>query len=96
MYAFRKNEFDALQTKMAEVYESDNEQKLKGLNFPNQVTEIVKSHFDAMITDFIKFYSSLKDIDKSDIDNLLKNKSFDDSYKMALKKLIGVLPEVED
>lgn len=96
MYAFRKNEFDALQTKMAEVYESDNEQKLKGLNFPNQVIEIVKSHFDATITDFIKFYSSLKDIDKSDIDNLLKNKSFDDSYKMALKKLIGVLPEVED
>ena len=96
MYAFRKNEFDALQTKMAEVYESDNEQKLKGLNFPNQVTEIVKSHFDTMITDFIKFYSSLKNIDKSDIDNLLKNRSFDNAYKMALKKLIGVLPEVED
>ena len=81
---------------MAEVYESDNEQKLKGLNFPNQVTEIVKSHFDTMITDFIKFYSSLKNIDKSDIDNLLKNRSFDNAYKMALKKLIGVLPEVED
>ncbi len=96
MYASRKTDFDTLQKNMTEVFQSDNEQKLRGMNFPNKVTEIVKTYFDAMITSFIAFYNNLKDIDKTDIDNLLKNKSFDEAYKKELETMIGKLPDIED
>lgn len=96
MYASRKTDFDALQKNMTEVFQSDNEQKLRGMNFPNKVTEIVRTYFDAMITSFIAFYNNLKDIDKTDIDNLLKNKSFDEAYKKELETMIGKLPDIED
>lgn len=96
MYASRKTDFDTLQKNMTEVFQSDNEQKLRGMNFPNKVTEIVRTYFDAMITSFIEFYNNLKDIDKTDIDNLLKNKSFDEAYKKELETMIGKLPDIED
>lgn len=96
MYASRKTDFDTLQKNMTEVFQSDNEQKLRGMNFPNKVTEIVRTYFDAMITSFIAFYNNLKDIDKTDIDNLLKNKSFDEAYKKKLETMIGKLPDIED
>ncbi len=96
MYASRKTDFDTLQKNMTEVFQSDNEQKLRGMNFPNKVTEIVKTYFDAMVTSFIAFYNNLKDIDKTDIDNLLKNKSFDEAYKKELETMIGKLPDIED
>ena len=96
MYASRKTDFDTLQKNMTEVFQSDNEQKLRGMNFPNKVTEIVKTYFDAMVTSFIAFYNNLKDIDKTDIDNLLKNKSFDEAYKKELETKIGKLPDIED
>lgn len=96
MYASRKTDFDTLQKYMTEVFQSDNEQKLRGMNFPNKVTEIVRTYFDAMITSFIAFYNNLKDIDKTDIDNLLKNKSFDEAYKKELETMIGKLPDIED
>lgn len=96
MYASRKTDFDTLQKNMTEVFQSDNEQKLRGMNFPNKVTEIVRTYFDTMITSFIAFYNNLKDIDKTDIDNLLKNKSFDEAYKKELETMIGKLPDIED
>ena len=96
MYASRKTDFDTLQKNVTEVFQSDNEQKLRGMNFPNKVTEIVKTYFDAMVTSFIAFYNNLKDIDKTDIDNLLKNKSFDEAYKKELETKIGKLPDIED
>lgn len=96
MYASRKTDFDTLQKNMTEVFQSDNEQKLRGMNFPNKVTEIVRTYFDAMITSFIAFYNNLKNIDKTDIDNLLKNKSFDEAYKKELETMIGKLPDIED
>ena len=96
MYASRKTDFDTLQKNMTEVFQSDNEQKLRGMNFPNKVTEIVRTYFDAMITSFIAFYNNLKDIDKTDIDNLLKSKSFDEAYKKELETMIGKLPDIED
>lgn len=96
MYASRKTDFDTLQKNMTEVFQSDNEQKLRGMNFPNKVTEIVRTYFDAMITSFIAFYNNLKDIDKTDIDNLLKNKSFDEAYKKEFETMIGKLPDIED
>ena len=96
MYASRKTDFDTLQKNMTEVFQSDNDQKLRGMNFPNKVTEIVRTYFDAMITSFIAFYNNLKDIDKTDIDNLLKNKSFDEAYKKELETMIGKLPDIED
>lgn len=96
MYASRKTDFDTLQKNMTEVFQSDNEQKLRGMNFPNKVTEIVRTYFDAMVTSFIAFYNNLKDIDKTDIDNLLKNKSFDEAYKKELETKIGKLPDIED
>ena len=69
---------------------------LLGVGNFSKVTEIVRTYFDAMITSFIAFYNNLKDIDKTDIDNLLKNKSFDEAYKKELETMIGKLPDIED
>ena len=57
---------------------------------------MVNASFDAVMADFIKFYNSLKEIDKTDIDNLLKSKPFDDAYKKRIEKMIGKLPDTED
>lgn len=96
MYAFKKQEFDALLAEMVEAFDTDNELRLAGLDFSQRATDIVNASFDAVMADFIKFYNSLKEIDKTDIDNLLKSKSFDDAYKKRIEKMIGKLPDIED
>lgn len=96
MYASRKQEFDALLTEMMEAFDTGNELRLVGLDFPHKATDMVNASFDAVMADFIKFYNSLKEIDKTDIDNLLKSKPFDDAYKKRIEKMIGKLPDTED
>ena len=96
MYASRKQEFDALLAEMMEAFDTGNELRLAGLDFPHKATDMVNASFDAVMADFIKFYNSLKELDKTDIDNLLKSKSFDDAYKKRIEKMIGKLPDIED
>lgn len=96
MYASKKDEFDNILKQITDAYNSENEQRLKGENFPTKIKKVIDESFNHVMESFIAFYNNLTDIDTTDIDNLLKNKAFDDAYKNALKQLIGTLPNIED
>lgn len=87
-YAWKKQEFDSIADKMEDAYYAGNDYKLKGLNFPADITNIISTNFDEGIEKFIAFYENV-DLDKTDIDNLLKNKAFEYLYKKEISTLSG-------
>ncbi len=88
-YAFKKTEFDSLAQDICTTYDSGDLQKLRHYGYPKKIEEIVRSSFTDVLNDFMEFYSSLKkDIDKSDIDNLLKDKDFEIEYKKRIETII--------
>lgn len=96
MYAFKKKEFDKMLKQISDAYKSGNEQRLKGENFPAKIKKLIEKSFSEVVESFITFYNNLTDIDKTDIDNLLKNKNFEKAYKNALEQLMGTLPDIEE
>ena len=96
MYAFKKKEFDKVLKQISDAYNSENEQRLKGENFPAKIKKLIEKSFNEVVESFTTFYNNLTNIDKTDIDNLLKNKTFEKAYKKELEKLMGTLPNIED
>ena len=90
-YAWKKQEFDDMEDRMEDVYSVGNDYKLKGLNFPEKITNIVSVNFDEGVENFIKFYNSKVDMDKTDIDNLLKSKQFEELYRTEISTLSGTV-----
>lgn len=95
IYAYKKDKFDAILRQITETYNLGNEQHLKGINFPNKVERIVDESFKDMVYSFMTFYENITEVDKTDIDNLLKNNAFDEAYKNTIKNMIGQLPIVD-
>lgn len=96
MYAFKQKEFDLILEKMSKSYNEGNEQGLKGENFPKKIETLVSDSFESMMSIFIAFYNNLHNIDKTDIDNLLKNKLFSNAYKKEIEKMTGILLDIEE
>lgn len=96
MYADQKEKFEEVFKKMTEAYDSENEQRVKGEKFSLKIEKIVSEAFDAVIARFTRFYTNLKGVDKTDIDNLLKNKAFDTAYRKELETMGATLPNEED
>lgn len=90
-YAWKKKEFDEMEDRMEDAYSAGNDYRLKGINFPEKITDIVSANFDEGIENFIKFYNSKVDMDKTDIDNLLKSKQFEELYKKEISNLSGIV-----
>lgn len=96
MYAFRKEDFDKILQEMTDAYNSQNDKRLRGENFPAKIKALINKSFCEAIEGFIAFYNGLIGIDTTDVDNLLKQKVFDEAYKLSLKQLIGTLPDIDD
>lgn len=96
MYAFRKDQFDNILKEMTDAYHSQNEQRLRGAHFPAKIQALIDESFSEAMEGFIAFYNGLTGIDTTDVDNLLKQKVFDEAYKQSLKQLIGTLPDIDD
>lgn len=86
LYARNKSKVDAIEAEILDVFESGNEKELRGKAFPNQVRALMESDFGSAVRDFTLFYEWL-DMDKTDIDNLLKNKGFGEAYMGEVKKM---------
>lgn len=79
LYAFNKKAIDSLQNEMFDAYSGANFQKIRGKNFPDQINKIIIDSFSGAMESFIQFYNGV-DLDKTDIDNLLKDKDFENLY----------------
>lgn len=88
-YAWKMQKFNDVIKEMQKVYNTGNEQQLIGKNFPHKIDGILKDNFEEGIHLFITFYNGLKSVDKTDIDNLLKNATFDKAYQQEITKLAG-------
>lgn len=87
-YAYLKSDIDKLCEDMCHDYAQDNDALLHGKNYPSKISSKVSESFQAIANDFEKFYKSLRGIDKSDIDNLLKDIGFEKEYHSKIKKLM--------
>ena len=92
IYAYKKDIFDAIYRQMTDSYNSGNEQRLKGENYPEKIEGLVNESFNDAVLDFIGFYNGITDVDKTDIDNLLKNNKFDEAYRDKIRSIIGEFP----
>lgn len=95
LYAYRKTAFDGILRQITDVYITDNEQRIKGERFPRKVKMLVDDSFEDMVSDFTAFYDGLTMLDKTDIDNLLKNTIFAKAYENKIENMIGKLPVMD-
>lgn len=96
MYALKMEEYENVLSDMKSSYKTGIEEQLKEKNYPQKIEEIVSNSFNTAIHDFISFYNKQKGIDKTDIDNLLKSKDFEDAYLKEIERLTGKPIRVED
>lgn len=88
-YAYRKTEFDKLCTEMNNDYDKNNDNLLRGKNYPERIGTIVKESFVEVLDGFEKFYKSVRGVEKADIDNLLKDIDFEKAYLAKIDQLIS-------
>ena len=88
-YAWKKKAFNDIIQRMQDAYDNGNDLRLRGENFPKRADEAIRQHFDEGIRNFTRFYNGLKNIEKTDIDNLLKSMAFDKAYQQEIANLAG-------
>lgn len=88
LYAMKKYSFDELRTNMLSDYNSGNLSKLRGKDYPKTIENMVGDVFEEVLIEFEKFYKGVHKIEKSDIDNLLKDKDFEEEYIAKINSFI--------
>lgn len=84
--AISQNSFNTLLGEMVTEYTSGNMLKIKNKNYTQAINELVDTSFVQVLDVFSSFYATVTDVDKSDIDNLLKDQAFGDQYESELKR----------
>ncbi|PDS26347.1 AIPR family protein [Flavobacterium branchiophilum] len=92
IYALNKKEIDDLAKNMVDLLLENNYAKTKGLDIPKKIISLLKNKFASTVDNFTVFYNSL-DIEKTDIDNLLKSSDFGKLYKKHIESISGALEE---
>lgn len=86
-YAYNKTQFDNLCDDMNTDFEQNNDNLLRGKNYPKQIGDIVEQSFKEVLDGFEKFYAGVKGVEKTDIDNLLKDIDFEKAYLTEIERL---------
>lgn len=86
-YAYNKTQFDNLCNKMNTDFVQNNDNLLRGKNYPKQIGDVVEQSFTEVLDGFEKFYAGVKDVEKTDIDNLLKDINFEKAYLGEIERL---------
>lgn len=89
IYAYNKKSFDAICTEMNQDCAENNVNLLRGKNYTERIVKEVTDTFREVLTDFEKFYKGVRDVEKSDIDNLLKDINFEKAYLAKIDQLIN-------
>ena len=92
IYALKKVEIDDLTRSMVELLLENNHPKTKGLDVPNKMITLLKDNFSSAVENFTAFYNSTN-LEKTDIDNLLKSSEFGKLYKKQIETISGNLEE---
>lgn len=88
LYALNKNFFDSKIIELTDLLNEDNLHKIRSKNIPDDLIKSVEQLFDNCVEKFIVFYDNV-DMDKTDIDNILKSNKFGEKYKADIKNIIG-------
>jgi len=72
-----------------------NELEIKGKNFPAMISNLTKDSSEELMTDYINFYQA-QNLNKADVDNLLKSKDFGDAYRKRIEGIIGKIEDIEE
>ena len=86
-YAYNKTILDAMSKEMKIDYEKNNDNLLRGKNYPGKIEQLVEQSFRDILDEFEKFYKSIRGVEKFDIDNLLKDVDFEKAYLARIDKL---------
>ncbi|WP_396178890.1 AIPR family protein [Flavobacterium sp.] len=92
IYALNKREIDDLTKNMVDLLIENNYVKTKGIDIPNKIINLLKDKFSSSVDNFTVFYNSIE-IEKTDIDNLLKSSDFGKLYKKHIESISGALEE---
>lgn len=87
-YAYNKKSFDAICEEMNSDYAKNNINLLRGKNYPERIAKKVEDTFIKVLTEFEEFYEGVRDVEKFDIDNLLKDVDFEKAYHTRIDQLI--------
>lgn len=80
LYALNYKCFSNLEDDLINLLEENNLKKITNYKIYEKISSFVNEVFDISVKKLEEFYNSLTDIDKSDIDNLLKNIKFYKKY----------------
>ena len=93
MYALQKSGFDGFIEEIQGLLEENNPLKTKGKDIPQKITSFISDCFDEVVKAFTRFYKALE-LDKTDLDNLLKSSDFSSKYHEEIEKKTGL--RIED
>lgn len=79
-YAQNASYLSKLEANLVDLIKENNPQKIKNINWDTDLDNYIHSNFEKCIDKFIDFYNTLKNVEKDDIDNLLKNANFEKQY----------------
>lgn len=79
-FAKYKNEIDQLIQEIIKLIDEGISQKIRNFDKTIQFEKNIESNFDQVVYVYKKFYENLN-LDKTDIDNLLKSNDFDKQYR---------------
>lgn len=95
VYALKNKEFNRILTQMVAALSRGNELEIKGKNFPAMISNLTKDSSEELMTDYINFYQA-QNLNKADVDNLLKSKDFGDAYRKRIEGIIGKIEDIEE
>ncbi len=94
-YANNKKRIDDFTGELINLLAENSPAKIRGIDVPNKLIEVVKGTFDDTVLRFIEFYKNTKS-DKIDIDNLLKSPSFGREYRDLIETITGKIPDSDE
>lgn len=93
-YADNYNEIKDIEKNLSSLIREDNIHKVKNDKTLNNLMDIFNKGIEKSVNNFIKFYEKVN-VDKLDVDNVLKNATFDNEYKKidSIKSVLKAISE---
>lgn len=93
-YADNYNEIKDIEKNLSSLIREDNIHKVKNDKTLNNLMDIFNKGIEKSVNKFIKFYEKVN-VDKLDVDNVLKNATFDNEYKKidSIKSVLKAIGE---
>lgn len=89
MYAMNKETIDGLLSDMMNDYKAENLALLRGKDYSSKISNLVSEVFEGTLDEFESFYKKVKGVEKTDIDNLLKDAGFEKEYLSKIDSYIN-------